>query len=530
MDHSNGGNSLARTLVFCSTRAWRGGFRVLLQISAVLLTIFILFGLLPERMGVSSNLISYKDMLSWKAEPEQQSNLRIVVFGSPDVAGSAADQDHVRTTWTEELCKQVRDTRPLTHNIPKQLSHTCQMNCTSHISLVPTGDSSHGMASHALYAHELSALNQITKETNITDQPALDYDFIGEQYPVPVGTPDLTDQIKQFLAMPPPDAVPHETLWIFTFGTWEIWNMAALPLGTAEDLIDSMTTHIFAQIEHLYKHSLYPNSVAFSDFWSNATESQVQELTAPNAASDVDDRKLENFRVLIPKLFDITLTPGWRGRPLPPFPNTPAEQTRNAVWLTKYWDQAMDLGLMRWKEMRTKKPDGVIDETDEHVVKRRNEEGEESDNNESHSLFDYLPASMRSKALNATEAKNERIIYAPYPLRNGLQIDPAKTILNVMTEEDMQRSAVKDSKGFGTLSANDSLRFLDVWTPCVRAITEDLTVDMDEVTEECSIPHDHLFYDAFTIGQRAIVEVTKPVLESVLEGLFVRQPKSSWFY
>lgn len=118
MDHSNGGNSLARTLVFCSTRAWRGGFRVLLQISAVLLTIFILFGLLPERMGGSSNLIGYKDMLSWKAEHEQQSNLRIVVFGSPDVAGSAADQVHVRTTWTEELCKQVRDIRPLTQNIP----------------------------------------------------------------------------------------------------------------------------------------------------------------------------------------------------------------------------------------------------------------------------------------------------------------------------------------------------------------------------------------------------------------------------
>ncbi|KAF7542546.1 hypothetical protein G7Z17_g11478 [Cylindrodendrum hubeiense] len=505
LEHNNEGNSLARTLLFCSNRAWRGGFRVVLQVSAVLLTIFILFGLLPERMGGGSNLTGYKDILTWKAEPEQLSNLRIVVFGSPDVAGSSADKNHVRTTWTEELCKQ--------------------MNCTSHISFVPTGESSHGLVSNDIYAHEISALNSITSETNITDQPALDYDFVGEQYPVP-DSPDLTQQIKAFLAMPPPDAVPHETLWIFTFGTWEIWNMATLPLGDAEELVDSMTTHLFAQIEHLYKHSLGPDSIAFSDFWSNATESQVRELAAPDASASVDDRKLESFRILIPKLFDISLTPGWRGRPVPPFPNTEAEHTRNAVWLTRYWNQAIDTRLSAWKDKRAQKPDGVIDETDGHVVKR----AEEGADKQSHSIFDYLPAAMRSKALNATEAAAERVIYAPYPLRNGLQIDPTKTILNAMTEEEMQRAEIRDSQGRGTLSTNDSLRFLDVWTPCVRAITEDLTVDMEEVTEECSIPHDHLFYDAFTIGQRAIVEVTKPILVEVLDKLFVRQPKSSWFY
>ncbi|KAH7146532.1 hypothetical protein EDB81DRAFT_495878 [Dactylonectria macrodidyma] len=505
-DPNHEGNSLARALLFCTTRARRGGFRIVLQIAAALLTIFILFGLLPERMG--GGLSNYKDILTWKAEPEQQiANLRIVVFGSPDVAGSAVDEDHVRTTWTEELCKQ--------------------MNCTSHISYVPGGESNHGMVSNPAYAHEVTALDRVTGSTNITDKPALDYNFINEQYPVPTGTPDLADQIKTFLATPPADTVPHETLWIFTFGTWEVWNLAALPLETAEGLIDTMVLDIFAQIEHLYKHALYPDSVAFSDFWSNATDSQIDELTAPNAASKVDDRKLESFRVLIPKLFDITLTPGWRGRAVPPFPNTEAEQTRNAVWLTRHWNEAMDLAFSAWKDKRAQKPDGVIEETDEHVVQRREEE---SGSFRPKSLFDYLPAYMRSKSLNATEAAAERVINAPYPLRNGIQVNTAKVILDAITEEEMQRSEVRDSQGRGTMGVNDTMRFLDVWTPCVRATTEDLTVDMDEVTEECSIPHDHLFYDAFTIGQRAIIGVTEPILESVLEHLFVRQPKSSWFY
>ncbi|KAK7403694.1 hypothetical protein QQX98_010538 [Neonectria punicea] len=507
LDHNpNEGSSLARAILFCSTRAWRGGLRIILQISAIFITIFIIFGLLPERLG-GSPLTNYKDILTWKAEPVPEANLRIVVFGSPDVAGSAPDVNHVRTTWTEELCKQL--------------------NCTSHISFVPTGDSSHGLASNSIYANELSALHDITVESNITDKPALDYAYIGERYPVPTGTPDLAAQIKAFLDMPPPEAIPHETLWVFTFGTWEIWNLAALPLETAEELIDSMAEHIFTQAEHLYEHSLDPKSVAFSDFWSNATESQVKELTAPDAVKNVDDRKLESFRVLIPKIFDISLTPGWRGRPQPTFPNTMAEQTRNAVWLTRYWNQAMEYAIYDWKQRAAKKPAGIHED---HSVKRRDEDSDDSEKAQTHSLFDYLPAAMRPKALNDTEAKAERIIYAPYPYRNGLQVDPAKTILDAMTEEEMHRSDVKDSRGRGTLAANDSMRFLDVWSPCVAPSTADLSVDMDQVKSECSIPHDHLFYDAFTISQRAIVELAKPMLEEVLENLFLRQPKTSWFY
>jgi hypothetical protein len=411
------------------------------------------------------------------------------------------------------------------------------MNCTSHISLVPE---THGLASNSIYAKELSELRDITDKTNITEKPALDYAYISEQYPVPLNTPDLAAQVDKFLAMPLPDVddVPHETLWVFSFGSWEIWNLAAMPRDVAEELIDSTVKHIFDQIEKLYAKSLDSKSIAFSDFWTNATESQITELTDPEAIKSVDERKLESFRVLVPELFDITITPGWRGRPAPTYPGSVAEHTRNALWLTRYWNDAMRFNLHDWRKKGAKKPAGYED-TDprepaptEPKLKRREEGAEkrEDDSEKESSLFDWLPSGLRPKVLNETKFVDDRVIYAPYPFRNGVRIDNAQIILDAITEAEMQRSEVRDSEGFGTLSRDDSKRYLDVWSPCVKASLDDLTVDMDEVPIECAVPHDHLFYDAFTVSNRAIVSLGQPMYDDIMDKMFVRQPKTSWFY
>lgn len=110
LDHNVGGtegNSLARIILFCSARAWRGNLRMILQASAILFTVFIIFGLMPSHLDGSA-LTGYKDVLSWSSKPQSRANLRIVVFGSPDVTGSAVDPAKKRTTWTEQLCHQVR--------------------------------------------------------------------------------------------------------------------------------------------------------------------------------------------------------------------------------------------------------------------------------------------------------------------------------------------------------------------------------------------------------------------------------------
>lgn len=95
---------LRNVVIFCSTRVWRGGFRLLLQASALFFAVFVLFGLLPARISGGS---FHNGFLSWGSEPLPEANLRIVVFGSPDIMGSATDASRSRRTWTEELCEEV---------------------------------------------------------------------------------------------------------------------------------------------------------------------------------------------------------------------------------------------------------------------------------------------------------------------------------------------------------------------------------------------------------------------------------------
>lgn len=318
--------------------------------------------------------------------------------------------------------------------------------------------------------------------------------------------------------MPPPEKTPRETLWVFSFGTWEVWNMAAMPRKESEDAITTMIRQILDQAEVLYERSLDPTSIAYSDFWTNATEAQISELTAPGALDKVDRRRFESFRILVPMIFDLSLTPGWQGRQKPPTPNTVVEQTRNAAELTKYWNQEVDFALAEWKERTTKKPKRPTTNAEASEMNKRTESVEST----KHGEDAKEPAKMTSE--------NERVIQAPYPMRNGLMVDVGQAVLDAMTEGEMERAAVVDLRGRGTLSGNDSMRFSDVWTPCVRGDMTDLTIDEKQITPECEIEDDHLFYDSFTISERAMKGVVKAILEDVKEELFKPEEKRGWLY
>lgn len=373
--------------------------------------------------------------------------------------------------------------------------------------------------SNSIYAKEFYALQNITAKTNIIEKPASDYVYIAEQYPIPSETPDLETQISQFLAMAPPRVPPRETLWVFTFGTWEIWNLAAMPKKSGEDIVDALSVYLFEQIERLYLASLDPHSIAFSDFWSNATNAEIEELTGLDAAEKVDSRKLENFRVVVPKLFDITLAPGWRTRPEPPFPQSLSEQTRKAAALTKRWNEALDMELEAWKELEGSRPKELVDEEDPVIEVPRTS-----------SLLQYLPASLRPNK-EGVDDQGEPVIYAPYPRRSGYMSNQAGHLLDAMTEEEMQRGGVWDSRGRGFVPKDDRMRFLDVWEPCVTGSVEDLSVDVEETSDECEVPEDHLFHDSFTISERAIQGVVKNVADGVVEELFLRNERGSgWLY
>ncbi|KAF5027189.1 hypothetical protein F66182_677 [Fusarium sp. NRRL 66182] len=473
-------------VVFCSSRVWRGAPKLMLQIFAIFFASFLIFGVLPDRLSGGQLASGYGGLFSWgKHEPEPESKLRIVVFGSPDVVGSVKDPK--RRSWTEELCDQLQ--------------------CSSHVSFITKSQPNRGLLSNSLYAKGVQRLLDVTQHTDVKQKPALDFDYIHEQYPAPFRVSDLSSQVQSFLDMPPPDDTPRETLWIFSFGTWEIWNMAAMPRAESEAIISSMVKVILDQAELLYQKSLDPVSNAYSDFWTNATEAQIRDLTAPGALDKVDRRKFESFRILAPMIFDVSLTPGWRSRSKPPAPNSLAEQTRNAAELTMYWNQEIDFAIAEWKERTTKSPKTISSEEGQGSNKKR------SDNTET---------AVQGEATNG----NDRVIQAPYPMRNGLALDIGKEVLNVMKENAMRQAAVVDMKGRGGGSdSNASMQFSDIWTPCVNAETADLSVEKPKMALECEDANDHLFYDSFTISQRAMKGVVKALLGEITKELFDTKAK-----
>lgn len=367
-----------------------------------------------------------------------------------------------------------------------------QLACSSLLSFVPTSDFQPGLTSNGIYGAELQALQQRAQETNLAENPAADYFFINEQYPVPQETPDLEQQVQQFLSLEPSDVPPHETLWIFTFGTWDIWKLSAMPLESGTLVVDALASHIFNQVEVLYGESLNEKSIAFSDFWKNATQTDVDELADLEAPAKVDQRKLESFRIIIPELLDISLVPGWQARPTSPMPHPSTEQTRNSAVLTERWNSQLRSQMDSWSSRGSTKPQGA--------------EGPESEE-------------VKTKPIDVPNAESEGTIYAPLPRRLGYHAKPAASILDAMTEEEMQRAKAKDSKGRGTLPLGEPMRFLDVWTPCVSSSTEAAAEDGTVQSSKCDHPDNHLFHDAFTVGQRAISELAKQTAQGVQEHL-----------
>jgi hypothetical protein len=190
----------------------------------------------------------------------------------------------------------------------------------------------------------------------LEEKPALDYNYNAMHYATPYEVPDLSNQVKSFLLMPVPKRRSRKTLWIFSFGTWEVWNIAAMPRSILEDLIISMARLILEQAGFLFGKSLDPNSIPYSGLWINITEPQTGEPIATGAMEEIHGLTVGSFHLLIPTILDISLTPGWQGRSKPPAPNSVAEQTRNAGDLTKLWNQEVGSMIADWNERITEKP------------------------------------------------------------------------------------------------------------------------------------------------------------------------------
>lgn len=106
MDHRSGG--LRASLRFVSQRILRTP-RFLALIVVFFVFIYFLATFVPTPLLGNG----YEKLLAWsgRLDPsitKSTEDVRIVVFGSQDVLGSAvSDPDSSRTSWTLQLCKEV---------------------------------------------------------------------------------------------------------------------------------------------------------------------------------------------------------------------------------------------------------------------------------------------------------------------------------------------------------------------------------------------------------------------------------------
>ncbi|KAK1585761.1 uncharacterized protein LY79DRAFT_518090 [Colletotrichum navitas] len=458
--------SIKTLLGFISTRVLRGGPRLIIQLILAAFGLLLLDKFLASPTSTDT-LFSSGSRWSWspfdESKGQQGVGVRVVVFGSPDIATPSTGKGANGQGWTELLCDELR--------------------CSSHQSFIP----STSLPTQAMTTtnHYRDTLEKITSKLEQSKQSGFDYSFLVDQFPLSDAIANLTSQVDAFLALPKPHDVPRETVWVFTFGTWDVWTLASLPREVGERILDAAVEALFAQIERVYQASLDDDSVAFSDFWAHQdTASPFAQLNAmEQGGNEVDPREIENFRVIVPELFDVSMTPGWQAqRPAPPRPHNKAEQMTNAAYLTNRWNSEVKSCMEEW--MRTPDPEP--------------EDGEEDD-------FEYVATHVR-RSLNEDDAP----LVVPFPRRVGAQVDAASFVREAIVERQMRDQGLADATGRGNRTSGEqgNVFFAETWVPCIWANTSKTAEAADEYAA-CGAPGEYLFHSPFTLSELAIRETAR---------------------
>lgn len=334
-----------------------------------------------------------------------------------------------------------------------------------------------------------------------SDSPGMDLSYLIKDYPVRWDRLDLQAQVDAFLALPKPEPPPSETLWVFTFGIWDIWSLAAVPREVGIPAIDGLVADIFSNVERLYQASLDNTSIAFS-----ADMSRPVSAASHREPSQSTQAPAKIFRILIPTVLDPTLVPGWQtDRPELPPVHSPAEQMRNAVTLTDRWNYGIRNAMEVWIKTpdpasedleRSSEEDGdvtpkvrvevlVTASTQEAAKNRVNRDGprkaaqalppnlSSSRERRGSDGRDMQPSPSASSVPPESRPEQAK---APYPQRDGIAYDLPSYLLEVIMDRQLRDAGIKDASGFGAMPLRDG--FLDVTTPCVASSA--LLADTDD--------------------------------------------------
>ncbi|POS71778.1 hypothetical protein DHEL01_v209832 [Diaporthe helianthi] len=583
-------------LGFFFNKGVRGGPKIFLNMAAVLFALLLVIKILPQRLSDSALNSMHMHHNLWKGEHEEPlqktgtgddgsrpGGLRIVVFGENDIGTPIGVDQEVEgsKSWTEALCDQLA--------------------CSKHISMAPSPDSpAWSVSSKMLYA---DGLENVLNETAGRPGPGLDYSYLSTLYGPQWQTLDFKDQVDRFLAMPKPLHVPKETLWVFNFGFWDVWSLSALPIPAGKAAADAMIKDLFEQIERLYKASTDSRSIAWSDInyvpappepepspgagsieGSSAevlTEKRNEEKAGNSPeAEDNAEEPTEYFRLLIPRVMDPSLLPGWRDlRAQLPKVHSKAEQMRNCAELTEHWNDCIVDGLVEW----VRKEDRKAGE-EESRKSRKGRKGRRTEP-DSPGAPASPPADPPTTPIATPGKKVDESPpqHRPSPVRDGFAYNMANYVLDAMVERQLRNARLRDGDGRGDGPVKEGFR--DVANSCVERVDTalvaisvqsgvrlgipneeiggdvqvpsstkpenhelqkeqarrevmskrggekgggekkervDLTANAAATVKVCQIPSDYLFYTPFALSQKAIGEIASETADMIRNNETIR--------
>jgi hypothetical protein len=328
--------------------------------------------------------------------------------------------------------------------------------------------------------------------------------------------PDLASQIQTYISLPPPKVQPSETIFIVSFGFWDIYDFAQLDYAAAQNVTDTSIDFMFDQLDVLYTHfatKLYPASATLPEDTNTTNHTTARH----------------KFKVIIPRIFDLTLLPGWVSQhPVPAKPASIAEQQKNAVYLIQRWNLGIENRMGAWMERNVTitatqanpKPSSETTEATSHTNVRENAtEGKASDGH-----FEQLGAIHAERSNNREEEKKHES--EKLPKKDIFYHDSASLILGLILEHQLEDEGISDASGLG----KGESPFESVSIPCLRPLDVDddvMTLFKEGWRERnrmlvCKEADIYMWWDAWSLGSRGKKMVGQSIGEIVKEGKSLR--------
>ncbi|CAL3968474.1 hypothetical protein PZA11_004052 [Diplocarpon coronariae] len=449
--------------------------------------------------------------------------VRVVVFGDSWGASHKEGREGRGKSWVENMCDEL-NTTSFTSLAASQPSHDFP-------SLPPTGV----YTSHSIHAYAIAHTRHLPSENTTYTLP------------------DLATQIQTFKNIPLPATQPNDTVFVLSLGFWDVYDFARLDYAMGVNATDYSVAEVFRQLDVLYEYfseTLYPVSAAEGE------EVKAEEDGAPKADRKAARKYLQGgtmrpkFRVIIPRLFDPTLTPGWLShRPAPLSPSSVAEQQKNAVYLTERWNQGLENGMGRWTrgEVVRVGADLKAEQTMKNKVEGKPlvppesfqpPQGVADRKNEARPFLPLLSTQESGETSDGADADGgdilpQKDVYYHDTPNLLLSLIVAHQLLNPTSLHPSTSHSLESKPRASTNSDLDpqiSSPFSSVFQPCKHDLQlgQNEIEDVDGLRDEgghllCTKPEDFLWWDAFSLGPKGNRLLGKEVAERISAGRGLRK-------